>query len=60
MDRDICCTCTDKRCGHEPGEMCGRPINQQDAKIYYTTDPQTMEESGGWVCDECWERLTFP
>ncbi len=51
------CICTNQRCGHEPGERCGKPVNEEYAKSYYSACRDTLTESGGWICDECWERV---
>jgi hypothetical protein len=41
------CMCTDERCGHAPGERCGKPIEESHAH------PQGNQ----WICDDCWERI---
>lgn len=52
----LLCICTAKVCGHKPGERCGNPINENHAKPYINTDTG-LQETGGWICDECWGRV---
>lgn len=53
---ELHCICTEAICGHTPGERCGKPIKQSNAKPYVFTN-DGLVESGGWICDECWERV---
>ena len=53
---ELYCICTEQVCGHARGERCGKPINQSEAKPSVLTNAG-VQESGGWICDECWERV---
>lgn len=50
------CNCTESACGHTPGQPCGKPINLDLAKSHRQTDA-SGKESGGWICDACYERV---
>jgi hypothetical protein len=54
---ELYCVCTSELCGHEAGKRCEKPINQQNAKPFYQTGTERYTETGGWICDECWERV---
>jgi hypothetical protein len=53
---ELYCICTEQICGHAPGQQCGKPISQSNAKPYVLTNAG-LQESGEGICDECWERI---
>ena len=55
---DIFGICTSELCGHEPGKRCGKAINQENAKLAVMKGEGHFEDTGGWICDECWKRVS--
>jgi len=54
---ELFCPCVDPRCGHQPGERCGRLINQDNLLHPYSGLDPNKQEFGGYICDECWDRV---
>lgn len=54
---ELLCICSSDKCVHQPGERCGNPINENNAHPAVMTDPGEFKGTGGWICDECWDRV---